>query len=502
MPPRKNKRSKTAVAASGADASSKVNAKTIKHWKTVRGKRGGLKNFMEMPLDIIQEICLLLYPQDLLSLSRTTKALHDFLMRKACTSIWKDSLSRIVDLPKRPSRFIEPAWVSLLFSPTCTDILSDRQWKNFKAIQGVLLQVTVTGYKTPCYLASEVLETIKAYLRLPRKAECEAFINKRAKLADKRKKLAANCERWVAEEEHRGYEEARNAQRERINDVCARLCALGWEPEVEYLRKHNFDPFADIRAIWVMKKLTDQGNMRAEVIARMDDVRAQRLEYEYNVMMAERWEALEHASSKLLKMVFRKHPELDICGLNTSDLALQDEFRALMCAPADVHVDTSAFLALNDHIEEIVERWRVRVYQVIREKVDKAGFVHPAGGDPLELATAVFSGPGKYVQHFEFLPFLLKHLRPSVNVPTMSKYELWAHKRGPQPFNERSSSPLLALGPKLRSVVRSMIEMAGKDPDTATTAELDALDLRCGVHALLGLKLRTGELQRQRKQPL
>lgn len=53
----------------------------------------------------------------------------------------------------------------------------------------VCLQVTVTGYKTPCYLASEVLETIKAYLRLPRKAECEAFINKRAKLADKRKKV-------------------------------------------------------------------------------------------------------------------------------------------------------------------------------------------------------------------------------------------------------------------------------------------------------------------------
>ncbi|EPS96598.1 hypothetical protein FOMPIDRAFT_1053096 [Fomitopsis schrenkii] len=99
--------------------------------------------------------------------------------------------------------------------------------------------------------------------------------------------------------------------------------------------------------------------MRAEVIARMDDVRAQRLEYEYNVMMAERWEALEHASSKLLKMVFRKHPELDICGLNTSDLALQDEFRTLMSAPADVHVDSSAFLMLKDQIEEIVERWRI-----------------------------------------------------------------------------------------------------------------------------------------------
>lgn len=53
------------------------------------------------------------------------------------------------------------------------------------------LQVIVPGYKKPCYLASEVLETIKAYLRIPRKckAELEAFINKRAELADKREKV-------------------------------------------------------------------------------------------------------------------------------------------------------------------------------------------------------------------------------------------------------------------------------------------------------------------------
>ncbi|EPS96600.1 hypothetical protein FOMPIDRAFT_33198, partial [Fomitopsis schrenkii] len=88
--------------------------------KSVRGKRGGLRDFMTLPLDIIQEICLHLYPQALLSLSRTTKAFHDFLMRKALASIWKDSLSRIMDLPECPDEFIEPAWVSLLFSPTCT----------------------------------------------------------------------------------------------------------------------------------------------------------------------------------------------------------------------------------------------------------------------------------------------------------------------------------------------------------------------------------------------
>lgn len=42
--------------------------------------------------------------------------------------------------------------------------------------------------------------------------------------------------------------------------------------------------------------------MRAEVIAHMDDVRARRLEDEYNAMMAQRWEALERASrTRLLK---------------------------------------------------------------------------------------------------------------------------------------------------------------------------------------------------------
>ncbi|EPS96599.1 hypothetical protein FOMPIDRAFT_1053097 [Fomitopsis schrenkii] len=97
------------------------------------------------------------------------------------------------------------------------DILSDRQWKNFDAIQNGLPQVIVPGYKKPCYLASEVLETIKAYLRIPRKckAELEAFINKRAELADKREKFSVNCEEWVFAEKH---EEARNVQRERMNE--------------------------------------------------------------------------------------------------------------------------------------------------------------------------------------------------------------------------------------------------------------------------------------------
>lgn len=53
MPPKKAKRSKT----SAAQAIVGVDAKTVdRRWRSVRGRRGGLRDFMNMPGDVIQEV--------------------------------------------------------------------------------------------------------------------------------------------------------------------------------------------------------------------------------------------------------------------------------------------------------------------------------------------------------------------------------------------------------------------------------------------------------------
>ncbi|TFY58913.1 hypothetical protein EVJ58_g6108 [Rhodofomes roseus] len=81
------------------------------------GKRDVLA---DMPVDIMHEILLYLHPRELLSLSRTSKTTHSFLMKKSSASYWKESLKKVDGLPACPEKLIEPAWVALVFSTFCT----------------------------------------------------------------------------------------------------------------------------------------------------------------------------------------------------------------------------------------------------------------------------------------------------------------------------------------------------------------------------------------------
>ncbi|KAI0789476.1 hypothetical protein C8Q75DRAFT_163751 [Abortiporus biennis] len=71
-----------------------------KHKKRTRCK-GALKDMLEMPLDILYEIFVKLSPQDLLSLSRTTKAFRNLLISKSAICFWKTAFQNSPDLPPR-----------------------------------------------------------------------------------------------------------------------------------------------------------------------------------------------------------------------------------------------------------------------------------------------------------------------------------------------------------------------------------------------------------------
>ncbi|KAH9918634.1 uncharacterized protein B0H18DRAFT_1122895 [Fomitopsis serialis] len=81
-------------------------------------RKPDLLNFL--PIDIMHEIFLSLQPSDLLNLSRTSKTIHSFLMKRSSASYWRESLKKVDGLPPSPEKLIEPAWVALVFSPFCT----------------------------------------------------------------------------------------------------------------------------------------------------------------------------------------------------------------------------------------------------------------------------------------------------------------------------------------------------------------------------------------------
>ncbi|EPT02427.1 hypothetical protein FOMPIDRAFT_1118243 [Fomitopsis schrenkii] len=65
------------------------------------------------------QICSFVHPQSLLR-SRVTKNFHEHLMSKKSAWIWKHSLGRVDELSPCPSELIEPAWIALVYSLTCT----------------------------------------------------------------------------------------------------------------------------------------------------------------------------------------------------------------------------------------------------------------------------------------------------------------------------------------------------------------------------------------------
>lgn len=219
----------------------------------------------------------------------------------------------------------------------------------------------------------------------------------------------------------------------------------------------------------------------------MARVRAERLQLEYEALFALRYEHLISACNELLDRQFSKRPILLVYGLNAADLALQDEFSAIMCRPSDASVEKADFLVLEDKMDAIVERWTTHIQELLRKCVMEANVVSPkaAGIDPLELATTIFRF-GKKDVRCNFFPIFAGGLECSFRRATpdlgreLSPYEKLVFAVG----SERRINPFRDAGLKKTRViapnadVRAIIEMAGQDPDTVTVTKMDTLDLR------------------------
>ncbi|KAG8784600.1 hypothetical protein FRC12_018511 [Ceratobasidium sp. 428] len=88
--------------------------------KYIKGKQGGLRDLMNMPLDIFTEIAYLLSPGDLVSLSRSNKYFRNLLLQRSAVQIWRRAESNMPGLPPCPPGICEPQYAALLFSKNCT----------------------------------------------------------------------------------------------------------------------------------------------------------------------------------------------------------------------------------------------------------------------------------------------------------------------------------------------------------------------------------------------
>lgn len=113
-------------------------AKTFKTKARKLGKRrdaGKLKNFVDLPLDIIYEVSILLFqlymtltalkvvsylnPLELLTLGRLTKEFRALFMSRSSVAIWRRVLRHVSGLPPCPRDLTEPQYASFMFEKFC-----------------------------------------------------------------------------------------------------------------------------------------------------------------------------------------------------------------------------------------------------------------------------------------------------------------------------------------------------------------------------------------------
>ncbi|CAE6447221.1 unnamed protein product [Rhizoctonia solani] len=105
LPPRKVKRAKLTK---GRRRKTRVNSKNR------------LDKFIGIPIDIFTEITSLLYPKDIISLSRASRFLRNLLMSRSSRHIWIRVINNIEGLPPCPPDMSEPSYLTLLFARDCT----------------------------------------------------------------------------------------------------------------------------------------------------------------------------------------------------------------------------------------------------------------------------------------------------------------------------------------------------------------------------------------------
>lgn len=82
-------------------------------------RTGRLKQFLDLPLDIIFAIASAFKPRDLLSLARVNKAFRFQFMSRRARLVWRASLENVPGLPPCPPDLTEPQYASLLFENYC-----------------------------------------------------------------------------------------------------------------------------------------------------------------------------------------------------------------------------------------------------------------------------------------------------------------------------------------------------------------------------------------------
>ncbi|KAI9062769.1 hypothetical protein FKP32DRAFT_831400 [Trametes sanguinea] len=247
--------------------------------RVVRGRRGSLKDLPEMPIDVLNEIFSYLHPQDLLSLSQTSKVLRNFLLNPCSLRIWRDARERAEESPPLPPFLSEPAYPHLLYSPYCHGcgkaIVRTVIWIWFKRYckkclkeHGNIRETTLREFFHEDTLEEwqdrwtpDELQLLADHWNAAGSAEVRTDIYETQKmLVVAREEHAEVLEEWWEERKQNHLDEVEAIRHQRYLDICERLIQEGWRAEMDRLRSSadDLDRLCRIPSVERPAALTDK----------------------------------------------------------------------------------------------------------------------------------------------------------------------------------------------------------------------------------------------------
>ncbi|KZT74593.1 hypothetical protein DAEQUDRAFT_734844 [Daedalea quercina L-15889] len=261
--------------------------------------------------------------------------------------------------------------------------------------------------KRDVYLRFQVMEVIDTWDKLTKAKEREKlvmFIGTQVLQVREIVEHAALCVRWANRQVALRESERAQLKSERLQE-----------------RKEGYTPLLQHKQV---KVLTDRvwQNMREDLTRIVQGVRDAHPDFASTEMLFIRTKVLEGALKELVRC-----PKVQAEDLKAVDLALMPEIRHIMCAPAEVEVNKESFIALQDQLGGMVERWKFHS--------DSGEYSAPwdpsNGADPLELATTMFRCTGTHCNGYHdrmvFYPNVLRHACIRDNRPNLPKSDLYGN---------------------------------------------------------------------------
>ncbi|KAI0789499.1 hypothetical protein C8Q75DRAFT_807129 [Abortiporus biennis] len=416
-------------------------------------RKGSLKDMSNMSLDILFEIFSQMHPQDLLNLSRATKAFRQLL-----TQVVDSLLESILrERGRSPSL------------PHCHNCLK----ANVKAViweirarycNSCKKTMLIRGNDRTTLSSLGIASSIRDASKLLTMVEFEAG-SWEAPRYPTYFDIAIECKFWYKRKKASRSDELAQLRADRLTAMIAKVRELGYNTEVDRCLNVIHSRFDEEKFTRESKPLTDRAwdMLEPRIIDIMEEIRQNRHEDEYRTALENRMKPLQD----MLLTLRRKYGDTNF--LSIADFMNLPRIRNVADVFGENSLTAQDFLdRIEPDLPEILTDWKAsitaRLVQTIEEKIGVNGNV-----DPLTLAVGQF--------------FRCKNCPSSVN-PLRTYPDIYAHacyRRKIRDIYEvilqksfifRSSMRVDHIE-SMADIVQKIVLLAGLDSNTATAADMD-----------------------------